>query len=208
MTVATGQKQVRDSYRGSLRKSYVHSTHFTIQKLRTWTFQLFPRDPQNKTSTSEVVTDNTNMLSNLDCEDLFQIPILDTALSLCTVDDRVIRSPLSPLPIKDDAGTQTAFAPNNRGALSKAQIPTSTENSNPLLLPARDIRTLKTPAGASSETSSSRRAHNFHVGLLIHEENRRAKSRSSRANDARFYTVKSYPLARLPSAELWDTLLQ
>ena len=148
------------------------------------------------------------MLSNLDCEDLFHIPILDTALSPCAVDDWVVRSHSSPLPIKDDVGTQPVLAPNNRGTLNKARISPSTEETNPSMRPATDIRMLKAKAGASCETSSSRRAHNFHVGLLIHEENRRAKSRSSRENDAHAYTVTSHALVRLPSAELWDSLLQ
>ena len=148
------------------------------------------------------------MLSNLDCEDLFHIPVLDTALSPCAVDDWVVRSHSSPLPIKDYVGTQPVFAPNNCATLNKARISPSTEETNPLMPPATDIRMLKAKAGASCETSSSRRAHNFHVGLLIHEENRRAKSKSSRENEADAHTVSSYWLARAPSAELWDTLLQ
>ena len=148
------------------------------------------------------------MLSNVVCEDLFHIPILDTALSPCMVDDRVVRSHSSPLPIKDDFGTQTVFAPNNHGAPSNERPPYLTENTRSLLLPDRDICLFQQRTGASFETSSSRRAHNFHVGLLIHEENRRAKSKSSRENEADAHTVSSYWLARAPSAELWDTLLQ
>ena len=56
--------------------------------------------------------------------------------------------------------------------------------------------------------SSPKRAHNFQVGLLLNEVKGQANTRTKMPNKAHVYEISDQPFLRLPSAELWENLLQ
>ena len=117
-------------------------------------------------------------------------------------------------PCADSNGFEEAILPPAAiyRRTAKGRQETSTESTNKIRLVSTDTEGCLEDCDClvltNHMTSSSKRAHNFQVGLLLNEVKDQANTRSKMPNKAHVYEISDQPFLRLPSAELWENLLQ
>ena len=151
------------------------------------------------------------MLDNNTVESLLRIPSHSSDSACCMLElEKCIfaRSESAPISNDDESGAARPCDSLVRRPISMIQ-PCSSSEDAPFCKGARSCS--DRPARVVERTPArmmSKRAHNFLVGLQLHQESARTKVCNDNLDHEAGLPCRSTGFGRLPSSELWGTLVQ